>query len=117
MLPFQEDSELARHLAAQQPKPAPARRQHHYERISRMGAHQGTVSLYDCVRHFGFVSPDTPTVADGADLFVAGAMLRRCGLKPLRRGDRISFDVTESRKHPGKYEATNIALVDQAQAA
>jgi cold shock CspA family protein len=104
------DHQLDRRLRGLQPLSAPPRRSKYSERISKMGVHQ-------VVRHFGFVASDAPTLAGGHDLFVAGAMLQRCGLNGLKKGDRVTFDVVESRKHPGKFEAVNVALLVAAEAA
>jgi cold shock CspA family protein len=93
--------------------PRRERRKYSEERISRMGVHQGTCSYFDEVRNFGFIAADAPTLAGGRDLFCAGAMLRRCGLKRLKKGDRVPFDIAPSRRHPGKFEAQNIAIIER----
>lgn len=54
----------------------------------------GTVKFYNDQRGFGFITPD----AGGADVFVHATALERAGLRGLREGQKVSYDVREDRK-------------------
>jgi cold shock CspA family protein len=110
-MPFDHDRALAAHLASLQPSTPP--RRHQTRKVFTVGSHQGTCCHYDEVRNFGFI-----TMSDGRDVFVAGPILKDCGIKRLVKGDRVSFDLVESKKYPGKMQASNISiLLDEQKAA
>jgi hypothetical protein len=67
---------------------------------------------------YGFVRSDQtiPEIGPDAELFVGAVQLRRSRiLHPLQHGDRLSLDLKKAGD--GRYEATNIALLDMAAAA
>jgi cold shock CspA family protein len=65
---------------------------------------------------YGFIQPDTPIAEIAGEVFVGFRGLRRSGINhPLQRGDRLSFDISKTSE--GRWEACNIALLDQAAAA
>lgn len=83
-----------------------------------MGVHLGTCHHWNDTANFGFLRPDAPIVDDlDRDLFVGRKSLAKSGLKALRRGDRVSFDI--GRAKDGRPEAINVSLVadDVAEAA
>jgi len=50
---------------------------------------------------------------DQAAILICNSATRRCGieLQNIRKGDHISFDIRETPKRPGRFEATDIALI------
>ena len=54
----------------------------------------GTVKFYNDQRGFGFITPDQ----GGNDVFVHATALERAGLRGLREGQKVSYDVREDRK-------------------
>ena len=65
----------------------------------------GTIKTWLIARNFGFVKPDN----GGRDVFVGGAALRRAGVREIKEGDRIQFQVTLNAQ--GKTEAVNVSLL------
>ena len=64
---------------------------------------QGTVKWFNSQRGFGFIQPD-----DGSkDVFVHISAVERAGLRELREGQRVSFEVVVDRK-TGKSAAENL---------
>lgn len=63
----------------------------------------GTVKFYNDQRGFGFITPD----AGGSDVFVHATALERAGLRGLREGQKVSYDVREDRRS-GKLAVDNI---------
>jgi cold shock CspA family protein len=51
----------------------------------------------------------TPDDQADAKVFCHGSTLKRAGIHDIAVGDRLSFDIIESRKVRGKTEAANIA--------
>ena len=66
----------------------------------------GTVKFYNDQKGYGFITPD----GGGKDVFVHASALERAGLRGLREGQKVSFDVREDRK-------TGKMAVDTIQAA
>lgn len=65
----------------------------------------GTVKFFNEQKGFGFIQPE-----DGStDVFVHVTALERCGLGPLREGDRVSFE-TEIDRRSGKSAVSTINL-------
>lgn len=64
----------------------------------------GTVKFFDSSRGFGFIQPE-----DGSkDVFVHKTAVDSAGMKPLREGQRIQYEVISER---GKDAAGNLADV------
>jgi CspA family cold shock protein len=56
----------------------------------------GTVKFFHTDRGFGFIGPDD----GGKDVFVHISAVERSGLRGLREGAKVTFDVVESRGKP-----------------
>jgi CspA family cold shock protein len=54
----------------------------------------GFVKFYNDQKGYGFITPDS----GGKDVFVHATALERAGLRGLREGQKVSFDVREDRK-------------------
>ncbi len=63
----------------------------------------GTVKFYNDQKGYGFITPD----AGGKDVFVHATALERAGMRSLREGQKVSYDVREDRK-TGKLAVDNI---------
>ena len=64
----------------------------------------GTVKFFDSTRGFGFIQPE-----DGSkDVFVHKSAVENAGLKPLREGQRIQYEIVSER---GKSAAGNLTSV------
>jgi cold shock CspA family protein len=77
---------------------------------------RGTIKFLDLNRGFGFIVPDLNAVdqRDGEllpteDVFLGARRFPQWG--QAVKGDRVVFDVEESRRKIGKLEATNVRLV------
>lgn len=66
----------------------------------------GTVKWFNATKGYGFIQPDS----GGADVFVHVSAVERAGLRELRDGQKISYDVVAD-KRSGKSSADNL-LVD-----
>jgi cold shock protein len=67
----------------------------------------GTCKFFRSDRGFGFISPD----GGGKDVFVHIGDLALCGFtgtEPIAEGDRLTFDVVESKRKPGYHHAVNL---------
>ena len=66
----------------------------------------GTVKWYNDQKGYGFVQPD-----DGSkDVFVHVSAVEGAGLRSLKEGQKISFDVVAD-KRTGKSSASNLKAV------
>ncbi len=61
----------------------------------------GTVKWFNTTKGYGFIQPDE----GGKDVFVHVTAVERSGLKGLRDGQQISYDVVSDR---GKTAAANL---------
>ena len=69
------------------------------------GSGSGTVKWFNATKGFGFIQPD----AGGEDVFVHISAVERAGLRELREGQVVSFDI-ERDGRSGKAAATNLRL-------
>ena len=67
----------------------------------------GTVKWFNGVKGFGFIQPD----AGGADIFVHISAVERAGLRDLREGQKLSYELATEK---GKTSAANLKVVDAA---
>ena len=65
----------------------------------------GTVKWFNSTKGFGFIQPD----AGGEDVFVHISAVERAGLRELREGQAVSFDL-ERDSRSGKAAAANLRL-------
>lgn len=49
----------------------------------------GTVKFFNSIKGFGFIAPD----GGGKDVFVHATAVEAAGIRDLREGQRLSFDV------------------------
>jgi CspA family cold shock protein len=63
----------------------------------------GTVKWFNAQKGYGFIQPEN----GGKDVFVHISAVERAGLRELREGQRVSFDVEVDRK-TGKSAAENL---------
>lgn len=66
---------------------------------------KGTVKWFNFTKGYGFIMPDN----GGADVFVHINNVNQSGLKGLKEGDKISFDIATNNN---KQSAVDIKLVD-----
>ena len=64
---------------------------------------RGTVKWFSLEKQYGFLLPDD----DGPDIFVHLADVQRAGLRELREGQEIEFDVIPNK---GKQKAVNLSI-------
>lgn len=62
---------------------------------------QGTVKWFNSQKGFGFIQPDN----GGTDVFVHVSAVEAAGMRELKEGQKITYDVTSDR---GKDAATNL---------
>ena len=63
----------------------------------------GTVKFYNPTKGFGFIQP-----ADGSkDIFVHATALERAGIRSLRDGQKVSFEI-QTDQRTGKQSAGNL---------
>lgn len=62
----------------------------------------GTVKWYNATKGYGFIA------TDGKDIFIHSSALESAGIKTLRDGQKVSFEVQSNK---GKESAVNIKLV------
>jgi CspA family cold shock protein len=70
----------------------------------------GTVKFFNDMRGFGFIQPED----GGQDAFVHISAVEKAGMRNLREGQRLSFDMEEDRR--GKMAAVNLKSADDAAA-
>jgi len=63
----------------------------------------GTVKWFNSTKGFGFIQPDD----GGTDVFVHISAVERAGLRDLRDGQKISYDIVAD-KRSGKVSAENL---------
>ncbi|MES1151452.1 MAG: cold-shock protein [Dongia sp.] len=67
----------------------------------------GTVKWFNTQKGFGFIQP-----TDGSkDAFVHISAVERAGIRDLREGQKVSFELVADRK-TGKMSAENLSLLD-----
>jgi CspA family cold shock protein len=64
----------------------------------------GTVKWFNATKGFGFIQPEHGS----KDIFLHISALERAGIRDIRDGQAITFDVEKGRD--GRESATNIAL-------
>ena len=67
---------------------------------------KGTVKWFNSQKGFGFIQPAN----GGQDVFVHISAVERAGLRELREGQRVAFEVVVDRK-TGKSAAENLKTV------
>ena len=67
----------------------------------------GTVKWFNGTKGYGFIQPD----AGGNDVFVHISAVEKAGLRELREGQKVSYELTTQR---GKTSADNLKLDDAA---
>ena len=67
----------------------------------------GTVKWFNSTKGFGFFQPDN----GGADAFVHISAVERAGMRDLREGQKITYELVADRKS-GKMSADNLKAVD-----
>jgi cold shock protein len=63
----------------------------------------GTVKWFNATKGFGFIQPDD----GGADVFVHISAVERAGLRELKDGQKITYELVTDRKS-GKMSADNL---------
>ncbi len=63
---------------------------------------QGTIKWYSEKKGYGFIEQDN----DGPDLFVHHSEIEMPEKKPLKEGDRITFEIREGLKGPAAINVT-----------
>jgi CspA family cold shock protein len=63
----------------------------------------GTVKFFNTQKGYGFIQPE----GGGKDIFVHISAVERSGLRELREGQRVSFEIVMDRK-TGKSAAENL---------
>ncbi|AFL50908.1 CspA family cold shock protein [Sinorhizobium fredii] len=63
----------------------------------------GTVKWFNATKGFGFIQPDD----GGADVFVHISAVERAGLRELKDGQKITYELVADRKS-GKMSADNL---------
>jgi hypothetical protein len=107
MRPFAEDRELARHLAAQQPRPSASMK------AADTGHQCGTVCRLLQGGHI-FITLDGAEFSDrNATVFAHVRALARCGIaaSDLMVGSRLEFSTKSARHADGKPEACDLSLI------
>jgi CspA family cold shock protein len=63
----------------------------------------GTVKWYNDQKGYGFIQPDN----GGKDVFVHATALERAGLRGLREGQKVSYELQTDQRN-GKTSAVNL---------
>jgi len=66
----------------------------------------GTVKWFNAQKGYGFIQPE----GGGKDVFVHISAVERAGLRELREGQRVAFEVVTDRK-TGKSAAENLKTI------
>ena len=66
----------------------------------------GTVKWYNETKGYGFIQPDN----GGKDVFVHISAVERAGLRGLKDGQKISYEIEQDRRS-GKESAANLQQV------
>jgi CspA family cold shock protein len=64
----------------------------------------GTVKFFNATKGFGFISPE----GGSKDIFVHITALERAGLRGMKDGQAVTFDIEAGRD--GRESATNLSL-------
>ena len=72
---------------------------------------QGTVKWFNSEKGYGFIAPD----GGGNDAFVHISAVERSGMRSLRDGQRVSYDLQPDNR--GKMAAANLKPADDAESA
>jgi CspA family cold shock protein len=67
----------------------------------------GTVKWFNSTKGFGFIQPDN----GGSDAFVHISAVERAGMRDLREGQKITYELVADRKS-GKMSADNLKAID-----
>lgn len=65
----------------------------------------GTVKWFNGTKGYGFIQPD----AGGADVFVHISAVERAGLRDLREGQKINYELATEK---GKTSAANLKVIE-----
>ena len=63
----------------------------------------GTVKFYNAQKGFGFIQPDN----GGKDVFVHATAVERAGIRGLREGQKVSYELQTDQRN-GKTSAVNL---------
>ncbi len=66
---------------------------------------QGTVKWFNATKGYGFIQPE----AGGQDVFVHISAVERAGLRELREGQKVNFELATER---GKTSAANLQVIE-----
>ena len=67
----------------------------------------GTVKWFNGTKGYGFIQPDQ----GGSDVFVHISAVERAGLRDLREGQKLSYELATEK---GKTSAANLKVMDAA---
>lgn len=65
----------------------------------------GTVKWFNATKGYGFIQPE----AGGPDVFVHISAVERAGLRGLREGQKLNYELATER---GKTSAANLQVID-----